>query len=144
MGLELLLGVDTGIHLDKIYETCELVQKISKFAVDARKPLIGTNAFRFSSGWFCWMLKKAEEAGSIQGMLPFKPELIGRPEIEFVISKASGRAAVKQKLDELGISISSEEDLKKILDWVLSESSITKGIVEDFEIERMARKLISK
>lgn len=144
LGLELLLGVDTGIHLDKIYETCELVQKISKFSVDPRKPLIGRNAFRFSSGWICWMLKKAEEAGRMQGMLPFKPELIGRPGIETVIGKSSGRASLKHKLDELGISVSSEEDLEKILDRVLSESSITKGILEDFEVRRIVRKVISK
>jgi len=144
LALELLLGVDTGIHLDKIYETCELVRKISKFPVGAGKPLIGTNAFRFSSGWVSWMLKKAEAAGSIQGMLPFKPEFIGRPGIDFVISKSSGRGALKQKLDRLGIPVTSKEDLEKILDRVSIESSITKGIVEDFEIERIAREVISR
>lgn len=144
LGLELLLGVDTGIHLDKIYETCELVQKISKFPVGVRKPLIGANAFRFCSGWICWMMKKAEAVGRIQAMLPFKPELIGRPGMESVLGKSSGRTSLKLKLDELGISVSSEEDLKKILDRVRSESSITKGILEDSEVRRIVGKVISK
>jgi isopropylmalate/homocitrate/citramalate synthase len=142
--LELLLGVDTGIHLDKIYETCELLQKISKFSVGQGKPLIGSGAFRFASGWICWMQKKAAEAGRMQGMLPFKPELIGRLGMEHVLGKSSGKASLKLKLDELGISVSSEEDLKKILDRVRSEGIITKGALEDSDVRRIVGKVLSK
>ena len=90
------------------------------------------------------MQKKAAEAGRMQGILPFKPELIGRPGMEHVLGKSSGKASLKLKLDELGISVSSEEDLKKILDRVRSEGIITKGALEDSDVRRIVGKVISK
>jgi isopropylmalate/homocitrate/citramalate synthase len=80
----------------------------------------------------------------MQGILPFKPELIGRLGIEHVLGKSSGKASLKLKLDELGISVSSEEDLKKILDRVRSEGIITKGALEDSDVRRIVGKVLSK
>ena len=90
------------------------------------------------------MLKKATEDGRIQGMLPFKPELIGRLGMKHVLGNPSGKAALKVKLDELGISVSSEEDLEEILHRVRSEGTITKGALEDSEVRRIVGKVITK
>jgi len=144
LALELILGIKTGIKLDKIYKTCKIIQKISRFKIGDRKPLVGENAFRFSSGWIYWMQNKAKKAGEIQGMLPYKPEFIGRPGMEYVIDKSIGKSLLKYKLNKLGIIVSNEEDLNKILSKITKESSVTKSIIEDFELEKIAESILLK
>ena len=133
LALEVLLGVKTGIRLEKLYETARLVQEIAKFYVGPNKPVIGGNAFRVASGWIYWMINKARRAGTPQGMFPFLPELIGRKEVEFVISKGSGGSLIRDKLQELGVSL-SEEELKKVVSMIKKEASIMKSTLSEYEI----------
>lgn len=140
VALELLLGVKTGIRLEKIYDTARKIQEITKFKVGPNKPIIGENAFKFSSGWIYWMLSKAEEAGELEGMLPFKPELIGRSR-EYVVSKSSGGSLILAKLEKLGVKVPKEkaEDLVK---EVKREAAIMKCALTDKDLIEVARRVI--
>lgn len=53
-----MLGVKTNIKKEKIHYVTQLVQEIAKFKVGPNKPIIGSNTFRFSSGWIYYMLSK--------------------------------------------------------------------------------------
>ena len=144
VGVELLLGVDTGINLEKLHYTAELVQDLTKFKVAPNKPIIGENIFTTVSGWITWMLQKAEQAGRIQGMLPFKPELIGAPGRKIVLGKGSGRSSVMMKLKEMGITGLTNEELTEITMRVKREGIIRKGIVPDAELKRIVEEVTGK
>ncbi len=144
IALELLLGVDTGVKLEKIYETARLVQEIAKFKVGPNKPIIGANAFRVASGWIYWMINKAEKAGTPQGMLPFLPELIGLKGLTFVISKGSGGSLIRDKIKELfGIELSDEE-LRKVVEEVKKEASTLKSILSEYELRGILERVLKK
>ncbi|MEM2569698.1 MAG: hypothetical protein QXF59_03780 [Candidatus Bathyarchaeia archaeon] len=140
VALEILLGVKTGIKLERIYDVARKIQEITKFKVGPNKPIIGENAFKFSSGWIYWMLSKAEESGEIEGMLPFKPELIGRTR-EYVVSKSSGSSLILAKLESLGIKVPKEriEDLVK---EVKREAAIMKCALTDRDLVEIARRVL--
>lgn len=142
--LELILDVDTGINLEKIHPTAKLIQKISRFEISPQKPLVGKNAFKYSSGWIYWMQSKAEEAGALQAMLPYMPELIGHPGREFVIDKSVGGGLLKSRLDKLGIEVPDKETLDEIVNAVKKESTVIKEALENFQIKEIAEKILSK
>lgn len=134
--VELLLGVDTGIDLEKLHYTAELVQELTKFRVAPNKPIVGSNMFSTGSGWVVWMREKAQEAGKMTGVLPFKPELIGAPPGRYVLGKGVGRGLVEMKLREMGIS-TTDEQLTTITERIKEESMIRKGEVPDREVRRI-------
>ncbi|MEM2154550.1 MAG: hypothetical protein QXY76_06530 [Nitrososphaeria archaeon] len=138
--LELLMGVKTGIKLEKIFDVARKVQEIAKFKVGPNKPIIGDNAFRFSSGWIYWMLSKAEAAGEVEGMLPFKPELIGRSR-EYVISKGSGGSLILAKLEKLGINVPKEK-VEEIVREVKKEAAIMKCALTDKDLVEVAKRVL--
>ncbi|MFW6176494.1 MAG: LeuA family protein [Thermoplasmatota archaeon] len=144
MVLELIMDVDTGINLDKIYSTGKLVQKIAKFDIGPRKPMLGRNAFKYSSGWIHWMQSKAEEGGELQGMLPYMPEVIGHPGREFVIDKSVGGGLLNSKLEEMGIDVPDKETLAEIVKEVKKESTVIKGSLDKHEIKKIAEEVISR
>jgi len=79
VAVQLLLGVDMGIKLEKLYETARLIQDLTKFRVSPTKPIIGDNLFTTTSGWIYYMKEKARQSGRPQGLIPFMPEVIGAP-----------------------------------------------------------------
>jgi isopropylmalate/homocitrate/citramalate synthase len=140
LALKLLVGVETGITLEKIYDVARKVQEITKFKVGPNKPIIGENAFKFSSGWIYWMLNKAKQAGQVEGQLAFKPELIGRTE-EYVVSKSSGGSLILAKLEKLGIKV-PEEKSEKIVKEVKKEAAIMKCALTDRDLVEIAKKML--
>jgi isopropylmalate/homocitrate/citramalate synthase len=140
IALELLLGVKTGIKLEKIYDVARKVQEITKFKVGPNKPIIGENAFKFSSGWIYWMLTKAEQAGEVEGMLPFKPELIGRTR-EYVVSKGSGGSLILTKLEKLGIKVPKEK-VEEVVREVKKEAAIMKCALTDKDLVEVAKRVL--
>ncbi len=138
VAVELLLGVDTGIDLEKLHYTAELVQELTKFRVAPNKPIVGSNMFSTGSGWVVWMREKAKEAGKMTGVLPFMPELIGAPQGRYVLGKGAGKGLVEMKLREMGIS-TSDEQLTTITERIKEESMIRKGEVPDGEVAKIAK-----
>lgn len=142
VAVEVLLGVETGINLEKIYYTAKLVQDLTKFRVSPTKPVIGDNIFATTSGWISWMKAKAREAGRPTGLLPFTPDLIGAPPERYVIGKGSGRGLVGSKLEALGLR-PTDEQLDKITELVKQESILRKGALSEFELEVIAKRVMT-
>jgi isopropylmalate/homocitrate/citramalate synthase len=136
VALELLLGVDTGVALEKLHYTAELIQDITKFRCAPNKPIIGSNIFTTASGWIAWMQQKAEAAGRITGMLPFKPELIGAPPRRWVFGKGAGRGLVEAKLREMGITL-TEEQLTTVTERIKRECVIRKGEIKERDVKKI-------
>jgi 2-isopropylmalate synthase len=140
LALELLLGLDTGIDLSKIYEVSLLVQDLSKFKVAPNKPVVGDNLFLSASGLTHFMYPKAAKAGRATAFIAFEPQLIGRDKYRFVLSKMSGQVSIKAKLEELGLTASKEE-IREITERVKQEGIIRKGIVTDFVFMNIVKRV---
>lgn len=105
MALEVLYGVDTGLRLDLLVDTCRHVEAITGLANGYFKPIVGEGAFRFEQ----WgPIKDFTAAGERRHAFPFEPEVIGRV-AEVVIGKWSDVAAVMQKLAEYGLTASADQ-----------------------------------
>ena len=93
----------TNIDTTQIYRTSRLVSELTGFSIQPNKAIIGANAFRHQSGIHQdGVLKKAITYAIID------PKSVGIPSSALVLSKVSGRHAFKERLSELGYTLSEE------------------------------------
>jgi len=123
---EVLLGVPTGLRLERLKPTSELVETLTRVSIPPHKAILGDNLYTYEGGIGIFMLQKMKEKGRPTGYVALAPELVGHKGYEFVLGKNSGRTAVRLKLDELGIKV-TDDNLKKITVRVKEESVVRKG-----------------
>ncbi|MBS7609259.1 hypothetical protein KEJ19_01645 [Candidatus Bathyarchaeota archaeon] len=141
VALHLLLGVDTGIRLEKLHEVSKLVEKLSGIKVPPGKSIVGENIFTFESGLVVYMWKACKDAGFELGALPFMPHIVGREPTRFIIGKKSGATSIALKLREMGIRL-DDEKLEELVALVKEESIRRKSTIKDEELKEMAYRLI--
>jgi methanogen homocitrate synthase len=137
MDLQLMLGIETGIRLEKTYELCTMVSKIAKLPLQDNWPLVGGKVFDGESGVFVDLVVKLAEAG-----LAFPPEhdiagLLGR-ERRIVLGKMSGRNSIRMKMKQLGLPIRDEQQVADLLETVKNRSIEIHDAVSDEEFGKMA------
>jgi 2-isopropylmalate synthase len=96
----------TGLDTTQIVPTSRMVSTITGFPVQPNKAIVGANAFAHESGIHQDGVLKARETYEIM-----RAEDVGWAANKIVLGKHSGRNAFRTRLDELGISFSSEEEL---------------------------------
>jgi len=97
-------GVTTGIKLDQLYPTSQVLGNIITFKPSPNKAIVGANAFAHESG--------IHQHGMLANPLCYEimtPGLVGVPKTNLVLGKHSGRAALRHRLEELGFSLDREE-----------------------------------
>jgi 2-isopropylmalate synthase len=97
----------TDIDTTQIYRTSRLVSELTGFPVQPNKAIVGANAFRHQSG--------IHQDGVLKKSITYEimdPKSVGIPSSSLVLSKVSGRHAFKERLSELGYTL-SEEDLNR-------------------------------
>jgi 2-isopropylmalate synthase len=100
-------GLSTSIDTTQIYRTSRLVSELTGFPVQPNKAIVGANAFRHQSG--------IHQDGLLKKSITYEimdPKWVGIPSSSLVLSKVSGRHAFRERLSELGYSL-SEEDLNR-------------------------------
>jgi len=93
----------TNIDTAQIYRTSRLVSEMTGFPVQPNKAIIGANAFRHQSG--------IHQDGVLKKSITYEimdPRSVGIPSSALVLSKVSGRHAFKERLSELGYTLSEE------------------------------------
>ena len=103
-----LYKVNKDWDLDRIQELSDFVEKVSKIDCKANRPIIGENAFSHKAGLHVKAVLK--DPSSYEAI---SPEKLNRKR-EFIIDKYTGRAAIKNRLSELGIDL-DEENISDIL-----------------------------
>jgi 2-isopropylmalate synthase len=98
--------VTTGVDTVHIVPTSRLVSNITGFPVQPNKAIVGANAFAHESGIHQDGVLKHRETYEI--MLA---QDVGWNTNRLVLGKHSGRAAFKARLEELGISFETSEEL---------------------------------
>jgi 2-isopropylmalate synthase len=98
------LPYDTAIQSARLFETSQLLSRLTEEPVQANKAIVGRNAF-------------AHEAGIHQdGMLKdartyeiMRPQDVGQNAEQLVLGRHSGRHAVQRRCELLGITLTSDE-----------------------------------
>ena len=97
-------GVTTSIQLDKLVPTSQTLGQIITFAPSPNKAIVGANAFAHESG--------IHQHGMLANPLCYEimtPTSVGAASTLLVLGKHSGRAALRNRLEQLGFTLSREE-----------------------------------
>ena len=123
-------NLTTNIDTRQIYKTSRLVSELTGFPVQPNKAIVGTNAFRHQSG--------IHQDGVIKMPITYEiidPRTVGIPASSLVLGKLSGRHAFKERLAELGYSL-SEEDFNRAF-AAFKELADKKKEITDKDIESL-------
>ncbi len=97
-------GVTTGIKLENLYPTSQILGQIITFHPSPNKAIVGDNAFAHESG--------IHQHGMLANPLCYEimtPTLVGVAKKHLVLGKHSGRAALRHRLEQLGFTLTRDE-----------------------------------
>jgi 2-isopropylmalate synthase len=98
------LGIDTNINAKKICSTSRMVSSLMNMPVQPNKAIVGRNAFAHSSGIHQdGVLKNAQTYEIID------PKDVGIDDNSIVLTARSGRAALKHRLQTLGVDLDQDK-----------------------------------
>ena len=126
------LNIDTNINTTKIYPTSKMVSSLMNMPVQANKAIVGRNAFAHSSGIHQDGVLKNAQTYEIMN-----PTDIGLDDNAIVLTARSGRAALKYRLQTMGVNIDDEERINKIYERFLKLADQKKE-VNDADILMLA------
>jgi len=125
-----LFDLTTNIRTAQIYKTSRLVSELTGFPVQPNKAIVGANAFSHESG--------IHQDGVIKMPITYEimdPRTVGIPASSLVLGKTSGRHAFRERLAELGYSL-SEQDFNRAF-IAFKELADKKKKVTDKDIESL-------
>ena len=99
-----IFHLQTGIDTTQIVPASRLVAQITGYPVQPNKAIVGANAFAHESGIHQDGVLKHRETYEIM-----RAQDVGWTQNKLVLGKHSGRNAFKNRLQELGITVTSEE-----------------------------------
>lgn len=117
------LKIDTNINTQKIYPTSRLVSNLMNMPVQPNKAVVGRNAFAHSSG--------IHQDGVLKHLSTYEiidPKDVGIDDNAIVLTARSGRAALKNRLNLLGIDVDDDtlaEYYQRFLDLADRKKDIT-------------------
>jgi len=119
-------GLQTNVNTKELYKSSRLLCRITGSFVPPNKAVVGDNAFAHESG--------IHQHGVLSHRLTYEimnPEDVGYPASRrIVLGKHSGRHALKQKLDEFGVSY-TEEDVERIYEKLKALADKKKEIYDE-------------
>lgn len=98
------LNIETNINTQKIYPTSRLISNLMNMPVQPNKAIVGRNAFAHSSG--------IHQDGVLKHLSTYEiidPKDVGIDDNAIVLTARSGRAALKNRLNLLGIEVDDDQ-----------------------------------
>jgi 2-isopropylmalate synthase len=138
-------GADTAVNAEEISKTSRLVSKITGMVVQPNKAIVGANAFAHTSGIHQDGLLKDKTTYEIM-----RPESIGLEQNKLVMGKLSGRHAFRQRLEELGYTLTDEdvnhafERFKRLADQKKEIYEEDLEVIVSEELAKMPERVILK
>ena len=132
--LNLLYDNKTNVKTELIYQTSQLVSKLTKIFVQPNKAIVGENAFVHEAG--------IHTHGMVMAPItyePIPPDFVGRRR-KFVAGKHSGTTGIQSQLNEMDLHPSNEQ-LKDIVQKV-KELSDTGKMLTDVDLQTIAQTVI--
>ncbi|KAJ3058159.1 hypothetical protein HK102_010651, partial [Quaeritorhiza haematococci] len=97
-------GVETTIKTERLYPVSRMLSSITGLAVQRNKAIVGRNAFAHESGIHQDGMLKNRSTYEIM-----RPEDVGVPQTDLVLGKHSGRHALRDRVVEMGYTLSDEQ-----------------------------------
>ena len=97
-------GYVTGVRTEEIYRTSKLVSSLTGMVIQPNKAVVGKNAFAHESGIHQDGVLKERTTYEIMN-----PVMVGISHSDLVLGKHSGRHAFRERLAELGYTLSDDE-----------------------------------
>lgn len=119
------LPYQTSIKTEEIMKTSQMVSHIMGIPVQPNKAIVGANAFAHSSGIHQDGVIKRRENYEI-----IDPKIVGVDESKIILTARSGRAALRYKLQTLGINLESKK-LERVYEKFLQIADQKKEIHEE-------------
>lgn len=97
------LNIETNINTQKIYPTSRMISSLMNMPVQPNKAIVGRNAFAHSSG--------IHQDGVLKNLSTYEiidPKDVGIDDNAIVLTARSGRAALKNRLNLLGIDVNDD------------------------------------
>ena len=98
------LAYDTRIDAARLYEISQLLTSLTQEPVQANKAIVGRNAFAHEAGIHQDGVLKDPRTYEIM-----RPQDVGQPAARLVLGRHSGRHAVQQRCEALGLRVSTAE-----------------------------------
>ncbi|NDV78317.1 2-isopropylmalate synthase [Dysgonomonas sp. 511] len=119
------LNIETNINTQKIYPTSRMISSLMNMPVQPNKAIVGRNAFAHSSG--------IHQDGVLKNLSTYEiidPKDVGIDDNAIVLTARSGRAALKNRLELLGIEV-SEDNLAELYQRFLELADRKKDITDE-------------
>jgi len=97
-------NIDTGINTKLLYPLSRKLSHVTGTTVQRNKAIVGANAFAHESGIHQDGMLKERSTYEIM-----RPEDVGIPRTELVLGKHSGRAALRQRIADLGYHLNDDQ-----------------------------------
>jgi 2-isopropylmalate synthase len=97
-------GVTSNLNLNQLYPASQILGQLITFRPSPNKAIVGDNAFAHESG--------IHQHGMLANPLCYEimtPELVGVAKTHLVLGKHSGRAALRNRLEQLGFTLTRDE-----------------------------------
>jgi len=123
----------TGIHTEHLFPASQMLSSIISFGPQPNKAIVGKNAFAHEAG--------IHQDGFLKEPTTYEiinPKSVGVPESRLVLGKHSGRHALKNRCEDLGLHLTPAE-LDLVYEQMTALADNKKGLMDD-EIAAMARK----
>ncbi len=120
------IGIETNINTTKIYPASRMVSSLMNMPVQPNKAVVGRNAFAHSSG--------IHQDGVLKNVATYEimdPKDVGLDDNSIVLTARSGRAALKYRLEVLGVPVDDEKKLDKLYQKFLALADRKKEVNDD-------------
>jgi 2-isopropylmalate synthase len=124
----------TGIDTTGLYATSQLLTRLTNEPVQANKAIVGRNAFAHEAGIHQDGVLKDPTTYEIM-----RPQDVGQPAARLVLGRHSGRHAVQQRLEAIGLTITAAE-LEQAYHAVISLGEHRKAI-GDGDLRRIVERV---
>ena len=103
------LEIETNINTQKIHSTSRMISSLMNMPVQPNKAIVGRNAFAHSSG-----IHQDGVLKNVQTYEIMDPKDVGIDDNSIVLTARSGRAALKHRLQVLGVEPAQCQDTEKL------------------------------
>ncbi len=120
------IGIDTNVNTTKIYPASRMVSSLMNMPVQPNKAVVGRNAFAHSSG--------IHQDGVLKNVGTYEimnPKDVGLDDNSIVLTARSGRAALKYRLEVLGVAVNDEKKVEKLYQKFLALADRKKEVNDD-------------
>jgi 2-isopropylmalate synthase len=128
------LPYDTGIRSELLFDTSQLLSRVTNEPVQANKAIVGRNAFAHEAGIHQDGMLKDSRTYEIM-----RPQDVGQSAEQLVLGRHSGRHAVQRRCEILGLVLTSDE-VAQVYHAVITMGEHRKAI-GDGDLRRMVERL---